>query len=420
MNRLSACLFAMLCVGSLSADAATEYNGFTLSGEIISGYVEYDYASTLDSAAFATVLKVGLETPKVGGFYAKVMGGAVNDFGLSDLGVGKQRKSVIFRKKSDGSYSNYEILQELFVGYDSGAHSFKVGRNEFVSPMISKDDFYMFANSFETISYRNKSIENLAIDAGYIHKMAGVWDSRSDGSNFRSMSDASMVPALNKGEANNAGVYYGGLEYKKGVHSAKLWEYYAKELYNTVFASYDYTSKAGDVSYMAGLQYIDFSEVGKLSKTPTTIGVNVYSAQLEAKTTDGISLASSLTKFGKGDGEQYLLGAWGGYAYPTKGFIFHFHESNSFRNAIGYKLQAGYDFVGALKGASLNFRYTDYKLDSKYSKLNGAPQDEMKLYGAQLKYGFLKNGYFAATYEQGNLSGVPTFHGLRLIGGYKF
>lgn len=410
-----------LCSLLLSAQAvAAEGSDFKGSGEIRVGYVTYDYANTLDSTAVAAVLKAGLETPRYNGLYAKVAVGAVNDLALSDLDVGKQRKSVIFRRESDGGYSNYAILQELFVAYESKERSLKVGRHEFVSPMISKDDFYMFANSFEAVSYVEKSVKNLTLEAGYLHKMAGVWDSRSDGTNFRSMSDASMVGALNKGEANNAGVYYVGAEYKKGEHTAKLWEYYAKDLYNTVFASYDFSSKIADISYALGAQYIEFSEVGKLAKSSTDINVNVYSVSAEAKSSSGVSGAFSATKFGEGDGEQYTLGAWGGYPYPTKGFIFHFHEPNSFRNALGFRYQLGYDFGGILKGASLNFRYVDYKLDSKYSKSNGAPQDGLKLSGAQLKYGFLKNGYFATTYEQGSLSGVHGFYGLRVIGGYKF
>ncbi len=401
---------------SLSAGA----NDFTVSGEIRSGFVEYDYSTPLDSRAFAAIFKAGVETPKYNGFYGKVMGAAANDLGQSDLEVGKQRKSVIFRRKADGSYSNFEILQELYLGYESKEHSFKIGRNEFISPMISKDDFYMFANSFETLSYKNRSLPFTTLEGGYIHKMAGVWDSRSDGSNFRSMSDASMVSQLNKDEANNGGVYYAGADYKNGSHTAKLWEYYAKELYNTVFASYDYAFEYGNTSFIAGAQYIDFSEVGKLSKSSTNISVNVYSASLEGKHKSGISGSFSATKFGSGDGEQYVLGAWGGYAYPTKGFIFHFHESNSFRDAIGYKYQLGYDFDGALKGLSANTRYVDYRLNTGYSTLNNKPQDGMKLIGGQLKYGFLKNGYCSAVYEQGHLSGVAAFSGFRLIGGYKF
>lgn len=409
----------VLSILPLSLSAA-EVQDFTVSGEVRVGFVEYDYSTPLDSRAFATILKAGIETPKYNGFYGKIMGAAANDLGQSDLDVGKQRKSVIFRRKADGSYSNFEILQELYVGYESKEHSIKIGRNEFVSPMISKDDFYMFANSFETVSYKNRSIPFTTLDVGYIHKMAGVWDSRSDGSNFRSMSDASMVPQINKDEASGGGVYYVGAEYKNGSHSAKLWEYYAKDLYNTVFASYDYGFKYADTDFTLGGQYIDFSEVGKLSKSSTVIGVNVYSASLDAKHKSGISGSFSATKFGSGDGEQYLLGAWGGYPYPTKGLIFHFHESNSFRDAVGYKYQIGYDFGGALKGLSANGRYVDYRLSTEYSKLNGKPQDGMKLLGGQLKYGFLKNGYCTATYEQGSLSGVSGFYGLRLIGGYKF
>jgi hypothetical protein len=45
---------------SLSAGA----NDFTVSGEIRSGFVEYDYSTPLDSRAFAAIFKAGVETPK--------------------------------------------------------------------------------------------------------------------------------------------------------------------------------------------------------------------------------------------------------------------------------------------------------------------------------------------------------------------
>jgi len=407
-------LLATLLATSMYAD------DFKVSGEVRGGYVNYYYGSeALDTTAFATVGKLGVETPKYGGFYGKVMGAGVYDFGLSNLD--KQAKSHIFKVTPDGSRSNFGILQELYVGYTDGKNEVKIGRNEFASPMISRDDFYMFANSFETLSLTSRSFENMTLNAGYIHKMAGVWDSRSDGSNFRSMSDASMTTAANKSEANNAGVYYAGVDYKKDAFKLSVWEYYAKELYNTVFAQYDYSGKADGLSYTAGVQMMDFQEVGKLSKSATNIDTTVYAAQIDAKIDNGVLLNASVTKFGDGDGEQYVLGAWGGYVYYTKGFIFHFHEQNSFRNAVGYKLQAGYDFAKAgINGLVANFRYTDFMLDDKYSVYGGRGQNSLKLYGAQLRYDFLKSAYFAATYEKGELDYVRDFHGLRLIGGYKF
>ncbi len=379
---------SILLAMTLATTLYAEHDGFKLSGEARGGYVDYYYGNeALDTTAFAAVGKLGIETPKYSGFYGKAMGAGVYDFGLSNMD--KQAKSHIFKIMPDGSRSNFGILQELYVGYTDGKNELKIGRNEFVSPMISKDDYYMFADSFETISLTSRTFENVTLNAGYVHKMAGVWDSRSDGSNFRSMSDASMTTATNKNEAKNSGVYYVGVDYKNGAHKLSVWEYYAKELYNALFVQYDYFGKGDGFTYNVGLQMMDFKEVGKLSKSSTNIDTGVYAAQIDAKFDNGALLNASVTKFGDGDGEQYVLGAWGGYAYYTKGFIFHFHEQNSFRNALGYKLQAGYDFSKAGLGSlSLNLRYTNFMLDEKYSIYNGKAQDGMKLYGAQLKYDY--------------------------------
>jgi len=395
-------------------------DGYKISGEVRGGYVSYDYDSAVnDTDAFAVVYKVGLETPKYNGFYAKIMGAGVNDLGQSDLK--NQRKSNIFQKnKLNNDRSNFNILQELYIGYDDGKNELKIGRNEFVSPMISKDDFYMFANSFETISYTNKMLKDMTVNIGYIHKMAGIWDSRSDGSNFRSMSDASMTSATNKLAANDSSVYYAGVDYKNGANRLKVWEYYAKDLYNTVFAQYDYIHDSAGTVYDFGVQMMNFKEVGKLAKSATTINTSIYAAQLDVKMDSGVLLNASITKYGSGDGENSVQGAWGGYAYYTKGFIFHFHESNSFRDAFGYKLQAGYDFAKAgVNGLSVNFRYTDFELNNAY-KGAFVGQDSLRFYGVQAKYDISKSSYFIATYEKGELGNVPDFHGLRLIGGYRF
>ncbi|HOI83336.1 MAG TPA: OprD family outer membrane porin [Campylobacterales bacterium] len=409
---------SMLCASTMYADIS--YGGYDFFGEIRGGYVNYYYGNEItDTTAFAAVGKVGVQTKKYDGLYARVMGAGVSDFGISDLN--KQQKSNIFKREDDGSRSNFAILQELYVGYANGKNELKIGRNEFDSPMIGKDDYYMLANSFESISLSSKHFRDIDLNVGYLHKMAGVWDSRSDGSNFRSMSDASMTTAVNKGEADNSGIYYAGVSYRHGHHKLSIWDYYAKELYNTLYIQYDYTDRAGIFEYTAGVQAIDFREVGKLSKSQTNINTGVYAAQVDAKADNGLLLNASVTKFGVGDGEQYVLGAWGGYAYYTKGFIFHFHEQNSFRNALGYKLQAGYDFskIGA-GGLSLNLRYTNFLLDGKYSVYNTHAQNYLRFYGAQIRYAFMRGGYLAATYEKGELEHVRDFNGFRLIGGYKF
>jgi outer membrane porin, OprD family len=406
-------------------------SGWLFSGDLRTGYVTYNYDNPngdaginrghKDSQGFYFVPKLSIETPTWGGFSAKITGAGASDFGLNN--PEKESRNFIF---DANDLESFAILQEAYITYsnDNAAHSALVGRNELYTPMIDTDDWYMLANSFEVAAYTNRSITNLMITGGYLHKMAGVWDSGANGTEFHSMSDSSFVSSEDKIRANDNGVGYLAAQYDNGTHNAQIWGYHATDLYNILFTQYDFsqTTNSG-FSYDIGIQFIGFKENGELADHATTnIDYGIYSARFDGSFANGIGFATGIAKFSDGEGQGATLGAWGGYPYFANGMIFHFFEAGSLQNAASYKFQGSYDFskIG-LEHLNLAIRYTYFDLDPEYSiSSTGEKQDAMELIGFSISYDFLEGGYVSAKYEHHDTDGEPGTFALRLIGGYRF
>ena len=417
-----------LTLSTLSqAVTAYDINGFTLSGDIRTGWVQYDYDNPdgdpninkghQDSKGFYVVPKLSLTTPSYKGFSGKITAAGATDFGLNN--EEDESRNFVFDPDDRESFT---ILQELYLQWQTDQQQALVGRKEFVSPMIEADDYYMLANSFAMGVYDNRYFTNTSIKVGYFAEMAGVWDSGANGTKFRSMSDASFVPQVNKDEADDKGVYFAAVDYDNELHRLQVWNYYADELYNTFFSQYDYVNDNNQFNYNIGLQFINFSEVGKLKSSSTEIDYSLYSIKFDGAFDNGITFASGASKYSNGEGTEETLGAWGGFPYFANGMIFHFFEAGSLRNAESYKLQAGYDFTTrAADKLSIALRYTRFELDPEYSiSSDGRGQDLMHMAGVRVNYKFLRNGYFTGTFEQHSVDHEPDVWALRLIGGFTF
>ncbi len=405
------------------------WNGWEISGDIRTGWVEYDYGNKdpgstdnlghQDSEGFYVMPKISISSPKEYKLRAKATVAAATDFGINN--EAREARNFVFDPTDRESFA---IVQEGYLSYIDGNHKVLIGREEITTPMIDSDDWYMLANSFELAYYTNTSLENMKFDIGYFSRMSGVWDSGDDGTEFNSMSDASFVSAQDKKNADDSGIFFGAFQYNDNKnHNLQVWEYYAKDLYNTLFIQYDYTDSIGSFNYDAGLQIIDFQGVGDLdSNNFTEINYTLYSARFDGSFDFGLNFATGISKYTDGEGQGATLGAFGGYPYFANGMIFHFFEAGSLRNAASYKAQLGYDLGKfGLKDTWIGYRYTYFDLDSQYSKNgDGKSQSGMGLNGVRISYGTNVGAYFTGTYESVDLDNEPTTYSLRLIGGYKF
>ena len=412
-------------------------DGWKVTGDMRAGYVSYDYSNSpkhpdpninkghMDSHGFYVIPKISIASPDYQGFSFKITGAGATDFGINDPIY--ESRNFVFDPTDKASFA---ILQEAYISYKTadGAHQFLAGAKEVVTPMIDADDWYMLANSFQGAYYVNKHFENIMLAGGYFYKMAGVWDSGANGTQWHTMSEASFVDSGYKAVGGDEGVWAGVFQYSDDTHNLQVWDYYMQDYYNTFFAQYDYTGKANGFSYDAGLQFIDFQGVGGLEDYyrdvlgGREIDYSIYSLRLNTQHENGIDVALGASFYTDGDGTGDTLGAWGGYPYFANGMIFHFFEAGSLRNANSYKAQLGYTFKNeSLKGVWIGARYTYFDLDPEYSKNgNGEPQDGMNLYGIRVSYSADNGIYFTGTYEMVDLDNEPTTQALRLIGGYKF
>lgn len=411
-------------------------DGWEFSGDIRAGWVQYDYQNApksdgsathpnrnqghIDAKGIYTMPKLSISSPKNNRMHAKVTIAGATDFGINDEKY--EGRTFVFDPNERKSFI---ILQEGYLSYEDKQHKALVGREEITTPMIDADDWYMLSNSFELAYYTNNSLDNITFNLGYFSKMSGVWDSGANGTEFHSMSDASFIDSSDKDEIGDTGVSFAAVEYNdKTNHQLQVWNYYAEDMYNTLFMQYDYTNSISNFNYDVGVQFMNFKEVGYLATdaASTNIDYSLFSARLNGDFSNGIDFATGISKYTDGEGQGATLGAFGGYPYFANGMIFHFFEAGSLRNAASLKAQVGYDFskVG-VDDLWIGYRYTYFDLDSKFSQnANGQAQDAMALNGVRVSYGGDTGAYFTGTYEHVNLDNEPNTFSLRLIGGYKF
>lgn len=401
-------------------------DSWKINGDLRIGYVNYDYSNDpknfnpdinkghKDSKGIYVLPKLSITSANYHGFSFKITGAGSTDFGLND----PLYESRTFGFGANGS--SYSILQEAYIKYTNGKHTFLAGNYELSTPMVDADDWYLLANSFQGAYYKNTSIENVMLAGGYIYKMAGPWDSGADGANFHTLSETSYVDERDKKNADDAGMWATVFQYTKDEHNLQLWDYYAVDLYNTFFGQYDYNGKFDGTTYDIGAQIIDFKDIGANQFTP--IDYSIYSFRLDTKHPTGFDLSLGASFYTDGPGTAETLGAWGGYPYFANGMIFHFFEAGSLRNTNSYKIQIGYNLQSFnLDGIWMGLRYTYWDLDPKYSlSTNGFGQDKQQNYGFRISYNHSSGIYFTGTYEYVNLDYEKPISALRLIGGYKF
>jgi len=414
---------ALMASEDMKQDKWNEFSGWTISGDIRAGYVNYDYNNANDSEGFYTTPKVSITTPTKSGFSAKLTGAAATDLGLND--DKKQKKNFVFNAPDPKAFF---ILQEAYIEYSSNGNEVKIGREEIDTPMISNDNYYLsIPDSFEVAHYTNTMIDNMMFTAGYVHKMAGVWDSGASGdggTDFYSISEASFVSRADKTAANDAGAAYLGYIFNNDTHKAQVWGYNFSELYNVLFTQYDYMNKVGTFSYDFGLQYIQLKETGKLaSNNFTTIDYNIASVKYAGGFDNGFNFNLAAMKFSDGQGQGSTIAAFGGYPFFAMGNIVHWFNAGSFQNAANYQLAAGYDLgkAGLVNGLRVDLKHVYTALDSKYSfASNGKEQDFQKTYDLAVSYADASGVYLNLQYQIADIDEEKDISGFRLIGGYKF
>lgn len=171
----------------------------------------------------------------------------------------------------------YSILGEAYLQYKVGNTVFKAGRQKLATPLAGTDDARMLPNLFEAYLMINSDVSNTTLIAGHVTKFAqGTFGRAYNGGLLATTAGYSAVDSRDRvGEFVNMGEYSVGQNtdgvsvvaaaYANGAFKAQLWDYYAHDILNAVYAdaSISWTCLLSDsVKPFAAVQLIKENGIG--------------------------------------------------------------------------------------------------------------------------------------------------------------
>ncbi|QFR48919.1 OprD family porin [Sulfurimonas lithotrophica] len=342
----------------------------------------------------------------------------------------------------------YSILGEAYVQYKIGNTVFKMGRQKLNTPLAGSDDARMLPNLFEAYLMINSDIPNTTLIAGHVTKFAqGTFGRAYNGGILATTAGYSAVDSRDKvGDFENMGGYAVGkntdgvsvvaASYKNGAIKAQVWDYYAHDILNAIYAdaSVSWTCLLSDaVKPFAAVQVINENGVGdKLVKNiagngdidslyyAAKFGANVgnftayvaYSEQSDTNNPNEIVNSATITP-------------WGGMPAFTQGMVTR-HMFLAGTKAT--KLAASYNFKDlGLKAVGY---YATFDMDNN----NGYTEDDASEIGfdfiynmkavkglqLRLRGNFADDFYAKKTDANPTLNGAVSWSEYRFIANYNF
>ncbi|HEX5709971.1 MAG TPA: OprD family outer membrane porin [Sulfuricurvum sp.] len=311
---------------------------------------------------------------------------------------------------------NYSTLGEAYASYHLSNTDITYGRQEFKTPM-TENAVTIIPNLFEGTVATIKELPDFTVTAGHIIKMqygtragtdaaligdgvyaitagagygfvspvvngtTGVITPGSGKEAFQDMSIATMGTTANM---DTSGVTSVGIDYTKGNFKARTWDYYAHEMYNTIYADAEYKINAGPAKVTLGAQILSQSDVGdfatstgastelkKLRGVTTPSGTPLYKTKISAdgqidallwgaKAQADIGDFSFSAAYNKNE-DGHVINAWGGDPAYTS-MIFARNEYRA--DTTAYKLGAEYSFASlGIPGLKFIYNHAQYDTD---------------------------------------------------------
>jgi hypothetical protein len=244
---------------SVEASAGTDY---TRSANAFGGHLKYetaDYAGLSMGTAFYTTNGFLMPDAKY------------------DATTGKQTYTEQDPTLLGPDNEAYSILGEAYLQYKIGNTVFKGGRQKLDTPLAGSDDARMLPNLFEAYLLINSDIPNTTLIAGHVTRFAqGTFGRAYGGGVLSATSGYSATDSKDQvGEFVNAGSYAVGKEtdgvtvlsasYKNGNLKAQVWDYYAHDILNAIYAdaTVSWNCLISDaVKPYASFQVISESDIG--------------------------------------------------------------------------------------------------------------------------------------------------------------
>ncbi len=262
-------------------------------GQLRAGYITFSEDDASRTSAYALGGHYHFNTKRWNG----LMIGA-EAYTVLNLGINQNDRNLngdFFDK--DGK--SFILLSQAYLSGKWGNTEIRLGRQTLDTPHADSDDIRMIPNYFAAYTITNSDIDDLALSAGMIDRMAG-WENGDDSSDFV---DVGKTLGLNR---NIDGIYYASAMYE-GIKdlSLSLWYYHYDNIANVVYAEAGYSyAFSKDTALILGLQYDGSHQTGasRLGKQDA----ETYGVSIEAQFEDlGITV---LAAYNEDNGETGATG----------------------------------------------------------------------------------------------------------------
>lgn len=232
----------------------------------------------------------------------------------------------------------YSVLGEAYVDLRiMDDLNLYVGRKEFDTPFINRDDTRMTPNTFEAIALQGKA--KLGEGGGLLKYGAGYFDriKNKDSDNFVPMSE-------DAGASVDRGVFTAGVLYEKGNFSIGAIDYYSPDVINIGYAETKLTIPINDDwKPRLAAQFTDQRSVGENYLREDSFSVQQFGIKAELPVKRALfTVGYTYTT----DGAD-TINPWSGYPGYTAVQVQEFHRAGE----GAFLVRAGYDFT-IVKGLS--------------------------------------------------------------------
>lgn len=369
-------------IGSFAAnDLESAFKEGKVSGQIRAFYInrglEFD-KTTADYSRDGLALggKLAYETAPLKGISAGVAFYTTNKLDDEHTTAAKNDKTLF-----DGNDDGYTQLGQAYIQGKFGATTVKIGRQQLDTPLAGSDDARMLPTLFEAAVVINGDIKDTTLIGAHVTRVAyGTFANAYGGgelalvSGYGNRTDYKSGVFQNMGKAalgdsaKDSGVTAVAAIYK-GIPglTLQIWDYYAHEILNAVYAQADYSWKCvlnPAATMTASAQYINESD---MHDTLNLASAPYYALQLAVKA-GSFNAAAAYSATGTDNDSTFkgsVLTPWGGMPAFTQGMV---TRHQFFADTTAWKLSAGYNLKNAIgQDITASAYYASFNVDSKNS-----------------------------------------------------
>jgi hypothetical protein len=332
----------------------------------------------------------------------------------------------------------YSVLGEAYLQYKTGNTVFKAGRQKLATPLAGTDDARMLPNLFEAYVLINSDVPNTTLVAAHVTKFAqGTFGRAYAGGVLSATSGYSAADSRDQvGTFVNMGTYALGAgketdgvsvvaaAYKNGNIKAQVWDYYAHDILNAIYADATVSWKclvSDALKPFVSAQVISESDVG--DKYAGKVEGMYYAAKVGASI-GGFTGYVAYSKTSENDAtdgalQNAIITPWGGMPAYTQGMVtrhMFLAGTKATKAALVYKFK------------DLGLKAVGYYADFDMANNNGYTNGDASETGFDFIYNtpFVKNlqlrlrGNFADDFNVGATGATVGWDEYRFIANYNF